>query len=215
MDPAPTIAFARRPIRLRESGWVIATARWLARTGVHPNAISAASVGASALAAAALFAAPGAGGVLAALLYVATASCLQLRLLCNLFDGMVAIEGGRRSSVGGLWNELPDRFSDGICLVAAGIVAGAGDLGWLAAFLAAVTAYVRTLGASLGLPHSFAGPMAKQHRMVALTAGILLSGGEAAAGTAARALRATLLLIVAGTALTVVRRTVEIARALR
>ena len=38
-------------------------------------------------------------------------------------------------------------------------------LGWSAAVLAVLTAYVRVLGASLGTTHQFIGPMAKPHRM--------------------------------------------------
>src|SRR5438105_2817615 len=46
------------------------------------------------------------------LLYLTAAGCIQLRLLCNLLDGMVAIEGGFRSRSGEVFNELPDRVSD-------------------------------------------------------------------------------------------------------
>jgi hypothetical protein len=88
-------------------------------------------------------------------------------------------------------------------------------LGWLAAFLAAVTAYVRTLGASLGAKHSFAGPMAKQHRMAALTAGVVLAALETVVGRPHRAIGWALLAIAAGSALTIVRRVRAIARDLR
>ena len=40
-------------------------------------------------------------------------------------------------------------------------------LGWAAAVLALLTAYIRALSGSLGLPQRFLGPMAKQHRMFA------------------------------------------------
>jgi len=40
----------------------------------------------------------------------------------------------------------------------------------LAAALAILTAYVRVLGVSVGTPQYYLGPMAKQHRMAALTA---------------------------------------------
>jgi phosphatidylglycerophosphate synthase len=43
---------------------------------------------------------------------VATAACIQLRLLCNLLDCMVAIEGGKSAPTGALFNEMPDRFAD-------------------------------------------------------------------------------------------------------
>ena len=34
-------------------------------------------------------------------------SACQGRLLCNLFDGMVAVEGGKREADGPFWNEAP------------------------------------------------------------------------------------------------------------
>jgi phosphatidylglycerophosphate synthase len=94
---------------------------------------------------------------------------VQLRLLCNLLDGMVAIEGGRKTATGGLYNELPDRFADSALIVALGYGAGEPWLGWLGALAAAVTAYIRVLGGTLGLAQDFRGPMAKPHRMAVLT----------------------------------------------
>jgi len=40
--------------------------------------------------------------------------------LCNLLDGMVAIEHGKQSQLGVLYNELPDRVSDSVLFVALG-----------------------------------------------------------------------------------------------
>jgi len=214
-SPSPSLTLVRRPIRSRETRWAHAIGMGLARMGVRPNAISAASVAASILAGVALLVAQTADPAPAALLYMAAGLCIQLRLLCNLFDGLVAVEGGRSSRAGGMWNELPDRFSDGICLVCAGMATGAPTLGWLAAFLAALTAYVRTLGASIGASHSFAGPMAKQHRMAALTAGVVLAALETALGRPHRAIGWALIVIVVGSALTIVRRVRAIARDLR
>jgi phosphatidylglycerophosphate synthase len=45
---------------------------------------------------------------------------VQLRLLCNLFDGMVAVEGGKKSKSGEVFNDMPDRIADPILLVCAG-----------------------------------------------------------------------------------------------
>jgi phosphatidylglycerophosphate synthase len=62
---------------------------------------------------------------------------IQLRLLCNLFDGMVAIEEGRKTPSGAIFNELPDRFADAFIPVGAGYAAPGTlwsiELGWLAA----------------------------------------------------------------------------------
>ena len=44
--------------------------------------------------------------------YILFAGCVQCRLLCNLFDGMVAVEGGKRSPNGDLYNDMPDRFDE-------------------------------------------------------------------------------------------------------
>jgi phosphatidylglycerophosphate synthase len=59
---------------------------------------------------------------------------IQLRLLCNLLDGMVAIEGGFKTKTGEIFNELPDRLSDALILIGAAYsvptVAATHDLGW-------------------------------------------------------------------------------------
>ena len=49
---------------------------------------------------------------------------MQSRLLCNLFDGMVAIEGGKKSANGDLYNDMPDRFADALFIIPVGYVAG-------------------------------------------------------------------------------------------
>ena len=43
----------------------------------------------------------------------------QYGLLANLLDGLVAVEGGRRSPTGELFNEVPDRVSDVLVLAGA------------------------------------------------------------------------------------------------
>ncbi len=103
---------------------------------------------------------------------------IQLRLLCNLLDGMVAVEGGRKSRVGVLYNEVPDRVADSLFIVALGYAIATPWLGWLGALAAAATAYVRVLGGSLGLAQDFRGPMAKQHRMAVMTLACLVGIAE-------------------------------------
>jgi phosphatidylglycerophosphate synthase len=95
-----------------------------------------------------------------------------------MLDGMVAIEGGKKSKVGALYNEVPDRVADSLFLVALGYAIGIPWLGWLAALAAAITAYIRVLGGTLGLEQDFRGPQAKPHRMAVMTAGCLLGIGE-------------------------------------
>jgi len=191
----------------------------LAQAGVSPNAISLASVGCAALAALALTLAAAAGAVLQPVLWLVAAIGIQLRLLCNLLDGMVAVEGGRGSKSGEVFNDAPDRAADIIILVAAGYglpwPAWGGVLGWVAAMLAVLTAYVRVLGRGLGQPQDFCGPMAKQHRMAVLTVACLGSIAEGLLfGDHGWSLGAGLVVIAIGSALTIVRRLVRLVRAL-
>lgn len=210
------IAAPRRVLATRNAGWAKACARWLARMGVRPNAVSVAGVVVAMAASLAFYEAPDlTRGRGAALLLVAAAS-IQLRLLCNLLDGMLAVEEGFKTSSGEIYNDLPDRVADVFILVAAGYsarhLAYGTTLGWAAAVLALFTAYVRVLGGSLGLKQHFIGPMAKQHRMFTLTVATLLAAVEALYGTPPRAIRIGLGVIVAGSIVTVVRRTWRIAR---
>lgn len=207
---------SRRPIPSRNTGWARAIAASLVRLGIHPNLISASSVvWAGATAVLTLHGARH-GGAEGAAAYVVAAAAILLRLLANLFDGMVAVEGGKGSKSGEVWNELPDRISDALVLVAAGYaVGGRGEaLGWLAAVLAVSTAYVRVLGTSAGAPADFRGPMAKQQRMAVLGAGLVAAAIEVLLARDARALELALAVIVFGSFVTVWRRTRSIVRAL-
>ncbi|WP_270934048.1 CDP-alcohol phosphatidyltransferase family protein, partial [Falsiroseomonas oryzae] len=103
-------------------------------------------------------------------LWLLGALCVQLRLLANLLDGMVAIGRGIASPAGELFNEVPDRVSDTAVLLGLGIAAGDVALGLAAALAAMATAYVRAVGKAAGAPSDFRGPMAKQHRMALVTA---------------------------------------------
>lgn len=193
----------RRPIAARRSAWAQRVASLLARTTITPNQISLMSVVFALGGATALLCLPGAIGLLGCAL------AIVLRLLCNLFDGMVAVEGGKGTPCGALYNELPDRVADSLFLVALGYAADVPWLGWLAALLAASTAYVRALGGALGLPQDFRGPMAKPHRMWLMVVAMV-------AATLAPALRPLILqgtawVVAAGTAFTVMSRTHAIA----
>ncbi len=210
---------SRRPLKSRQRGWAIALAGMLVRAGISPNVISLASVGFAAAAALALLATSGAGAALQPALWLVAATGIQLRLLCNLLDGMVAVEGGRGSKSGEVFNDAPDRLADIVILVAAGYAlpwpAWGSALGWVAATLAVLTAYVRLLGRALGRPHDFCGPMAKQHRMAVLTIACVASIAEGLLfGNRGWALGAGLAVITVGSALTVGRRLVRLVRAL-
>src|SRR5262249_4097004 len=129
---------------------------------------------------------------------------------------MVALEGGMKTKSGEVYNDLPDRISDSLVLVAAGYAVPGFPygpvLGWCAALLAALTAYVRMLGGAAGLPQSFIGPMAKQQRMALLTAACVLSIFETEFLPAGALLWICLIVVNAGGGVTVVGRTVKIGR---
>lgn len=143
------------------------------------------------------------------------ALCVQLRLLCNLLDGMVAIEGQRKSVTGALFNEIPDRVADSLFIVALGYAVGASWLGWLGALAAAVTAYIRVLGGALGLPQDFRGPLAKPQRMAVLTAACVLGALELRWHATVWALTAAAWVIAIGSIVTCITRTFAIAAQLK
>jgi phosphatidylglycerophosphate synthase len=205
----------RRPLASRQTGWAARVTRWLAGTTVTPNQISIAGMVAAAGAGAAFWSAGGVAGWGRALLLVLAAGLCQLRLLCNLFDGMVAVEAGRGGPDGGFWNEFPDRVSDLLILLGLGLSLSAPSLGWAAAAMAFLTAYLRELGVNCGLPADFSGPMAKQHRMALVTGATLLSLAEPLWQGHGQILYLALWLLVIGTGLTALRRAVRLVRALR
>ncbi|MEA5666318.1 CDP-alcohol phosphatidyltransferase family protein [Stenotrophomonas sp. ATCM1_4] len=199
----------RRPIAARSTGWAQALSAALARSSVTPNQISVLSIFFAVIGAVGLLAAPSLLGLVACIIGV------QLRLVCNLLDGMVAMEGGKQTPTGALYNEYPDRIADSLLIVALGYAAGMPWLGWLGALLAALTAYVRLSGASLGLPQDFRGPMAKQHRMFVLTLACVAAIIEQWVSHTGYALQVAAVVIAAGALLTCITRTRAIAAQLK
>ncbi len=199
----------RRPIAARDSGWARSVAAWLARSNVTPNQISLASIVFAAIGAVLLAWWPTLAGLLLCAL------CIQMRLICNLLDGMVAMEGGKASAAGKIYNEFPDRIADSLLIVALGYAGGSPWLGWLGALLAALTAYVRVFGGSLGFAQDFRGPFAKQQRMAILTAACLAAAAESTWHTERYSLYAAAIVIAAGSLLTCITRTRAIAARLR
>ena len=190
----------------------------LARSGVRPNQVSVLGVLFAAAAGAAFVALPHVEAPLQAVLLVAAAASIQLRLLCNMLDGLLAVEGGLASPVGDLYNDVPDRIADVLILAGAGYAIAwpwGEPLGWAAATAAVLTAYVRVLGGALGARQYFVGPMAKPQRMAALTAACILSLGELAVGDLQGiVLAAVLAAILAGSLVTAGRRLSLVAREL-
>ncbi|MBN9472184.1 MAG: CDP-alcohol phosphatidyltransferase family protein [Bosea sp.] len=205
----------RRPLASRDTGWARGIARRLSASGITPNQISMASMAMAACAGAAFWLAGSAVSGLRAALLLAAALFCQLRLLCNLFDGMVAIEGGKQEADGPFWNEFPDRVADILILTGVGYGIGLPALGWAAAAFAVLTAYTRELGRNCGLPADFSGPMAKQHRMATITVAALLSLLEPLWRGQGEVLVIALWLIAVGAAVTALRRAANIVRGLR
>jgi phosphatidylglycerophosphate synthase len=182
----------------------------LARLGLSPNQISFAGIVFSGVAAVAFL-----NASTMPVLWLVAAASIQLRLLANLLDGLVAVEEGRGSPSGPLWNEMPDRIEDTLIIVGFGHAIGEPDLGLWTALVAVGCAYVRVLGGALGQQQDFSGPMAKQHRMAALTLGCAIAFVEHLSGAEHRVTEVLLWLVLAGTVVTIVRRTLTLANRLR
>ncbi|GLT08476.1 CDP-diacylglycerol--glycerol-3-phosphate 3-phosphatidyltransferase [Sulfitobacter porphyrae] len=197
----------RRPLQSRKSGWANRITAFLAGRAITPNQISQASIAAALLAGLAFWmtAYADSTNLKGALLILAALTC-QLRLLCNLFDGMVAIEAGKSAPDGPFWNEFPDRIADLIIFIGIGFGLGSPTLGFAAATCAVLTAYTRELGASIGLAPDFSGPMAKQHRMATVTLAAVLAVFEQHFLPQGTILTVALWVVIIGSIVTVGRR---------
>jgi phosphatidylglycerophosphate synthase len=206
--PSPA-APVRRPISFRGTRLAVVIAKALAATEVAPNTISFAGpvfsfIGCAALGYVRSTSSPGA----AAALLLVGALMILFRGCCNVFDGMVAIEHGRRTKSGELYNELPDRFSDVFTLVGAGLVAPVNlGLGWTAAALAIITAYVRALSGAMGAGQHFIGPMQKTHRMAVIATALVASAILTLLGQSVRwVMFVALAVVIVGCLITIVVR---------
>jgi phosphatidylglycerophosphate synthase len=174
-----------------------------------------------------LFAAIGAAALLcvrpsavtrSVVLLLCTPAFMWLRGLCNLLDGLVAIEGGARSRSGELFNDMPDRFSDLFLYGSAGYavfgVSYGVELGWVSAAFAIISAYVRYLGAAMGAPQFFVGPLAKMQRMTVLSIGCVAAALELWQRGTTVSLLVALGIIAGGGLVTVFRRARLIYRSL-
>lgn len=213
----------RRPLASRERVVWQKLANSLASNHVSPNSISIVSmvfgIAAGAMLVGTAFASAGwhQRG-----LWLAAAAAIQLRLLANMLDGMVAIASQQASPLGELYNELPDRVSDVAIIIGAGYAAGGlPSWGFLAAVVAVLTAYIRAVGKAMGASNLFLGPMAKPHRMFTLTLvavfmGVLPAGWQPFWGASRAGLVSVGLgCIILGGLVTVFRRLRSITRHLR
>ena len=196
----------RRPLKSRSTSWAELVTRFSVSRGFTPNGISKASVVFATLAGAAFWANGFTNGLTSTVLLIVAALGCQLRLLCNMIDGMVAVEGGKGSPDGPFWNEFPDRLSDIVIIVGVGYGIGAPSLGWAAATFAVLTAYVRELGVTSGLNADFTGPMAKPHRMALITFAALVSTFEQVWFEKGTILLVGLWIVLFGSVLTALRR---------
>ncbi|TQV80377.1 CDP-alcohol phosphatidyltransferase family protein [Denitrobaculum tricleocarpae] len=202
---------SRRPLTSRGSGWAKGITKALAATSISPNQVSQASMLAAALAGVAFWFSGDTGdAVLRGALLVGAAVFCQLRLLCNLFDGLLAIEAGKSAPDGAFWNEFPDRVADILILVGAGYAVGEVSLGWTAAAFAVFTAYVRELGGANGMPADFSGPMAKPHRMAAITLAAVIAALEPLWHGQGEVLTIALWVITIGSGVTTFRRALRL-----
>lgn len=157
-----------------------------------------------------------------AALWLLAATMIVLRLLANMLDGMVAVSSGKTSSVGELFNEVPDRVSDAAVLIGLGYATG-GDvlLGCWATIAAILTAYVRAIGKVAGASQDYSGPFAKQQRMalvivLCVVMATLPSAWQPAWGDPPWRLPAVALAVLTiGAFLTAIRRLLRVARQLR
>jgi phosphatidylglycerophosphate synthase len=212
----------RRPLASRNLDIARWLAEWLIARNVSANAVSFSSIVCAAAASICLIGTHDTGAAGIRLLFALAAIFIQLRLLANLLDGMIAVGSGKASRLGELYNEVPDRIADAFILIGAGFAAGGTPaLGYQAALLAGFVAYLRALGSSLGVGRLFMGPMAKPQRMATMTAACVYvacapSGWPGAWGSAAfGAIGLALALVIAGCLVTSGRRLRRIAQELR
>ncbi len=208
---------ARRPLKSRTTAWAGFFSRWMLQAGLTPNVVSVLGIVCAAVGGGAALMAPQSAHAWA--FWLLAAAGIQLRLFCNMMDGLLAVEGGLKSVTGDLFNEIPDRIDDAFILVPLGYAGGTDwsiALGWAAMGGAVLTAYIRALGASLtGGKHDFCGPMAKPHRMFAVTVGCLSMMTIDIMNVKAPPLMLWCLVIVnAGIVITCWRRTAHLVKAL-
>ncbi|MFV0321598.1 MAG: CDP-alcohol phosphatidyltransferase family protein [Alphaproteobacteria bacterium] len=169
---------SRRKIAARDLAFYKNLAKYLSTKDITPNQISLLSIGFAFIGMITLIFYPKVGvqaGIVLLLIFLLS---IFARVSCNLLDGMVAIEGGKKTKSGGLFNDAPDRIADSFFFIGAGFATGniyGIYLGFTAALLAMATAYIRNLTVANGAPWSFKGPMAKPHRMAVLSVAAILS----------------------------------------
>jgi phosphatidylglycerophosphate synthase len=218
MTPQQEQNFSRREIKSRDSTWAKKLATFLTRLKVSPNLISIASALFALLAGALILSSARFDTEIKGWIFLLSMGLIQLRLICNLLDGMVAVEGGLKTKTGDVFNDLPDRYADVFIIIPLGYIvtnyAIAVELAWLAGLAAVFTAYIRVLGGACGLKQAYLGPMAKQHRMAVISASLLIASFVKNESLRQNIFLGALLIIILGCVVTIFRRTKGILRAL-
>jgi phosphatidylglycerophosphate synthase len=194
----------RRPIKSRNTKWAQNITHYLVKIDASPNKISVYSI---------LFALVGAAAIWLVPMYAGIwifSLCILLRLLCNLFDGMVAIAMNRNNPLGRIYNEFPDRITDTIFIIAAGIACNQLILSLFGAMFAITTAYIRIFGGSLGFEQDFRGPQSKSQRMGVLIGTSLIAQVELWMTGTFYALTIGLSIITLGSFVTCITRTIAL-----
>jgi phosphatidylglycerophosphate synthase len=226
MNQQPTKVGDRRPIPAREHQLSKKIASWLANMGAGPNSISIFGMIAG-IVSGLCYAATSWSDEHHAILFIVGAVFVFLRLLANMFDGMVALILAKPNPLGEIFNDAPDRVSDCAILIGCGFsINSSPTAGFYAALFAMMTAYIRAIGKCSGAPQSFLGPMAKQQRMflcIAVSIACALIPGATAmiytqfdgSPVAYSIMGPTLWFIAAGSAYTCIRRLAAISADLK
>ena len=208
----------RRTIKTRDRKWAKNIAKFISKFNISPDEISMLSVF-FAFCSGVMFCFLGQKFLPSKLYFLiplAAIILMQLRLLCNLLDGMVAVENNKHSVLGDIYNEFPDRLSDTFIFIGIGV---GGQtmlsliLGLLLALFAMFTAYTRVLGGAIGTKQYFIGPMAKQHRMAFLTVTMLICLFSSTIHI--KLIPVILSIMIFGCIITIYRRIVAIAKELK
>ena len=196
----------RRPLKSRQVQFFHHLAHRLVGLGLRANHISMSSLLWAALALACFaFSPQNPWWLLAGALFV------QLRLLANLLDGLMAVEAGDKHPHGPFWNEFPDRPADVLILLGLGVAADQTTLGLVCGLLALGTAYTRALGMTLTGQDDFSGLMAKPQRMFVVTLACGFGIAESLLlWNSAHSLTGALALIALGCVFTIQQRTKNI-----
>ena len=202
------VRLQRRELASRSSGGAQWLAARLTNSPITPNQISMLSVGWAALGSALLSWNPGWPA------FIAAAVCVQQRLLCNLLDGMVAIEGGKSSATGTLFNEVPDRLSDALFL-AARLPCGLSVAGLAGGAPRRPHRLRSSFGRRARSATKFRGILPKQRRMAVLTVALLVQAIEDSLWGSRVSLMAAAIIIVLGSLATYLSRTRRIAKLLQ